>query len=129
MLGSGADNGRGKETDDDNPWSDLYDGNEGKGGDDDEYDDDSTGQTGKQAKNPAADGVISGGGDDNVINVFTVASGHMYERLQKIMILSVLRHASARVKFWFISNYMSPHHKQVGGGGGGSERQRLEGTS
>jgi len=45
------------------------------------------------------------------INVFTVASGHMYERLQKIMILSVLRHASAPVKFWFIKNYMSPQMK------------------
>ncbi len=53
------------------------------------------------------------GGD--VINVFTVASGHMYERLQKIMMLSVLNHTKSKVKFWFISNYMSPHHKQVGG--------------
>lgn len=48
-----------------------------------------------------------------VINVFTVASGHMYERLQKIMVLSVLRHTASRVKFWFIKNYMSPQHKQV----------------
>ncbi|GLI71786.1 hypothetical protein VaNZ11_017131 [Volvox africanus] len=51
------------------------------------------------------------GGD--IINVFTVASGHMYERLQKIMILSVLRHTKSRVKFWIIKNYMSPQHKQV----------------
>ncbi|GFR53074.1 hypothetical protein Agub_g15773, partial [Astrephomene gubernaculifera] len=51
------------------------------------------------------------GGD--TINVFTVASGHMYERLQKIMILSVLRHTQSRVKFWIIQNYMSPQHKQV----------------
>ncbi|GIL48985.1 hypothetical protein Vafri_5482 [Volvox africanus] len=51
------------------------------------------------------------GGD--TINVFTVASGHMYERLQKIMILSVLRHTKSRVKFWIIKNYMSPQHKQV----------------
>lgn len=34
------------------------------------------------------------GGD--TINVFTVASGHMYERLQNIMILSVLRHTKSR---------------------------------
>jgi UDP-glucose:glycoprotein glucosyltransferase len=27
---------------------------------------------------------------DEVINVLTVASGHMYERLQKIMFLSVI---------------------------------------
>jgi len=51
------------------------------------------------------------GGD--VINVFTVASGHMYERLQKIMVLSVLKNTKSRVKFWFIKNYMSPQHKQV----------------
>ena len=29
--------------------------------------------------------------DPNTIHIFTVASGHMYERLQKIMILSVIR--------------------------------------
>lgn len=28
------------------------------------------------------------GGEDDRLHVFTVASGHMYERLQKIMILS-----------------------------------------
>jgi len=46
-----------------------------------------------------------------VVNIFTVASGHMYERLQKIMILSVLRHTTSPVKFWFIKNYMSPQMK------------------
>jgi hypothetical protein len=51
------------------------------------------------------------GGD--VINIFTVASGHMYERLQKIMVLSVIKDTQSRVKFWFIKNYMSPQHKQV----------------
>ena len=30
--------------------------------------------------------------DSDTIHIFTVASGHMYERLQKIMVLSVLRH-------------------------------------
>jgi UDP-glucose:glycoprotein glucosyltransferase len=30
------------------------------------------------------------------INIFTVASGHMYERLQKIMMLSVLRRTKSR---------------------------------
>ncbi|GAX78494.1 hypothetical protein CEUSTIGMA_g5933.t1 [Chlamydomonas eustigma] len=46
-----------------------------------------------------------------VINVFTVASGHMYERLQKIMFLSVVKNTKSRVKFWIIKNYMSPQHK------------------
>ena len=49
---------------------------------------------------------------DDPVNVFTIASGHMYERLQKIMILSVLRHTTSCVKFWFIKNYMSPQIKE-----------------
>jgi len=53
------------------------------------------------------------GSEQDVINVFTVASGHMYERLQKIMILSVIKSTQSRVKFWIIKNYMSPHHKVV----------------
>lgn len=31
-----------------------------------------------------------------VINVFTVATGHMYERLQKIMMLSVIKNTKSR---------------------------------
>lgn len=50
---------------------------------------------------------------DDPVNIFTVASGHMYERLQKIMILSVLRNTRSCVKFWFIKNYMSPQIKAV----------------
>jgi len=34
--------------------------------------------------------------ESDVINVFTVASGHMYERLQKIMILSVINNTKSR---------------------------------
>jgi UDP-glucose:glycoprotein glucosyltransferase len=33
---------------------------------------------------------------NSTINVFTVASGHMYERLQKIMILSVIKNTKSR---------------------------------
>ena len=51
------------------------------------------------------------GGD--VVNIFTIASGHMYERLQKIMMLSVLRHTKSKVKFWLIKNYMSPQMRAV----------------
>jgi len=50
--------------------------------------------------------------DDDTIHVFTVASGHMYERLQKIMILSAIKRTKNRVKFWFIKNYMSPAMKE-----------------
>ncbi|KAL9710152.1 killer toxin resistant protein [Leucoagaricus gongylophorus] len=42
------------------------------------------------------------------INIFTVASGLLYERFVSIMILSVLRNTSSSVKFWFIENFLSP---------------------
>ncbi|GAB4815180.1 hypothetical protein N2152v2_002226 [Parachlorella kessleri] len=64
------------------------------------------GWTGKGSKQAAVKD-----GEEDTIHVFTVASGHMYERLQKIMILSVIKRTPARVKFWFIKNYMSPQMK------------------
>ncbi|CAG8531718.1 10008_t:CDS:10 [Diversispora eburnea] len=45
------------------------------------------------------------------INIFSVASGHLYERFLSIMILSVLRHTNSTVKFWFIENFLSPSFK------------------
>ncbi|KAG1851914.1 glycosyltransferase family 24 protein [Suillus subluteus] len=42
------------------------------------------------------------------INIFTVASGLLYERFASIMILSVLRNTNSTVKFWFIENFLSP---------------------
>ncbi|CAJ0836769.1 10428_t:CDS:10 [Entrophospora sp. SA101] len=45
------------------------------------------------------------------INIFSVASGHLYERFLSIMILSVLRHTKSHVKFWFIENFLSPSFK------------------
>ncbi|EGO03944.1 glycosyltransferase family 24 protein [Serpula lacrymans var. lacrymans S7.3] len=42
------------------------------------------------------------------INIFTVASGLLYERFVSIMILSVLRNTNKTVKFWFIENFLSP---------------------
>lgn len=34
---------------------------------------------------------LSSEDDPDTIHIFTIASGHMYERLQKIMILSLIR--------------------------------------
>ncbi|KAJ6626996.1 glycosyltransferase family 24 protein [Mycena sp. CBHHK59/15] len=48
---------------------------------------------------------VSGQAD---INIFTVASGLLYERFASIMILSVLRNTNSTVKFWFIENFLSP---------------------
>ncbi|CAD6930112.1 unnamed protein product [Tilletia controversa] len=46
------------------------------------------------------------------INIFTVASGHLYERMTYIMILSVIKHTKSSVKFWFIENFLSPSFKE-----------------
>ena len=45
------------------------------------------------------------------INIFSVASGHLYERMLNIMIVSVLRHTTKTVKFWFIEQFLSPSFK------------------
>lgn len=49
----------------------------------------------------------------DTINIFSVASGHLYERFLKIMMLSVTKHASVPVKFWLLENYLSPTFKKV----------------
>lgn len=91
---------------------------------------------------------ITGGGSkkddaekqkEDVLNIFSVASGHLYERFLRwvpfrslthvtslfvpivkltdrsfylrIMMLSVLRHTKTPVKFWFLKNYLSPSFK------------------
>ncbi len=58
----------------------------------------------------------SGGGKDDIvedepINIFSVASGHLYERFLRIMMLSVIKHTKSPVKFWFLKNYLSPSFK------------------
>ena len=67
---------------------------------------------------------------NETINVFSIASGHLYERFlrlvvvtlpscvhavlslsTRIMMLSVLKHTHNPVKFWFLKNYLSPTFK------------------
>ncbi|KAG8311334.1 UDP-glucose:glycoprotein glucosyltransferase 1 [Homalodisca vitripennis] len=48
---------------------------------------------------------------DATINIFSVASGHLYERFLRIMMLSVLKNTKSPVKFWFLKNYLSPTFK------------------
>uniref|UniRef100_A0A671W0T8 UDP-glucose glycoprotein glucosyltransferase 2 n=1 Tax=Sparus aurata TaxID=8175 RepID=A0A671W0T8_SPAAU len=50
---------------------------------------------------------------EDVLNIFSVASGHLYERFLRIMMLSVLRHTNTPVKFWFLKNYLSPSFKET----------------
>lgn len=45
------------------------------------------------------------------LNIFSLASGHLYERFLRIMMLSVVKHTKTPVKFWFLKNYLSPHFK------------------
>lgn len=46
------------------------------------------------------------------INIFSVASGHLYERMLNIMMLSVMRHTKHTIKFWFIEQFLSPSFKR-----------------
>jgi UDP-glucose:glycoprotein glucosyltransferase len=47
------------------------------------------------------------------INIFSVASGHLYERMLNIMMVSVMRHTKHTVKFWFIEQFLSPSFKET----------------
>jgi len=49
----------------------------------------------------------------DTIHVFSLASGHLYERFLKIMMLSVLRSTRNPVKFWFLANFASPQFRDV----------------
>ncbi|GAO16726.1 hypothetical protein UVI_02002720 [Ustilaginoidea virens] len=46
------------------------------------------------------------------INIFSVASGHLYERMLNIMMVSVMRKTKHSVKFWFIEQFLSPSFKE-----------------
>lgn len=47
------------------------------------------------------------------INVFSLASGHLYERFMRIMIVSVMKNTKTqKVKFWLLKNYLSPKFKE-----------------
>uniref|UniRef100_A0A915PNT4 UDP-glucose:glycoprotein glucosyltransferase n=1 Tax=Setaria digitata TaxID=48799 RepID=A0A915PNT4_9BILA len=56
---------------------------------------------------------ISGGEKYNTINIFSLASGILYERFLRIMILSVMKHTKHPVKFWLLKNYLSPNFKET----------------
>uniref|UniRef100_G1S3W9 UDP-glucose ceramide glucosyltransferase-like 1 n=3 Tax=Catarrhini TaxID=9526 RepID=G1S3W9_NOMLE len=51
--------------------------------------------------------------EKDVLNIFSVASRHLYERFLRIMMLSVLRNTKTPVKFWLLKNYLSPTFKEV----------------
>ena len=45
------------------------------------------------------------------VDVFSTCSGHLYERLTKIMMLSVRKQSKYNVKFWILKNFLSPSFK------------------
>ncbi|KEG13947.1 UDP-glucose:glycoprotein glucosyltransferase [Trypanosoma grayi] len=54
------------------------------------------------------------------LNIFSVASGHLYERFLRMMIRSVMLTSSdvhgantTRIKFWLIENFLSPQFKEL----------------
>lgn len=47
------------------------------------------------------------------INIFSVASGHLYERMMNIMMVSVMKNTKHTVKFWFIEQFLSPSFKDL----------------
>ena len=46
------------------------------------------------------------------IHVFSLATGQLYERLLKIMLLSVRKRTTGPVKFWLFENFLSPGFKR-----------------
>jgi UDP-glucose:glycoprotein glucosyltransferase len=50
-------------------------------------------------------------GKNETIHVFSLASGHLYERFLKIMMLSVMKQTQSPVKFWLLANFLSPQFK------------------
>lgn len=47
------------------------------------------------------------------INIFSIASGHLYERFLSIMTASVRKHTNELIKFWIIENFVSSHFKRL----------------
>ncbi|CAH6723275.1 putative UDP-glucose:glycoprotein glucosyltransferase [[Candida] jaroonii] len=48
----------------------------------------------------------------STINIFTIASGELYEKLCTMMMMSVMKHTSETTKFWLIDDYLSPDFKK-----------------
>lgn len=70
-------------------------------------------EAGSTAKRTSEETLAAAEESDDVIHVFSVASGHLYERFLKIMILSATKHASAPIKFWLLKNHLSAPFKAM----------------
>jgi len=54
---------------------------------------------------------VEDGKENETVHVFSLATGHAYERLLKIMMLSVTKRTKSPVKFWLFENFLSPSFK------------------
>lgn len=70
---------------------------------------------GQGSKGGSASAVTAGdgSGDDRPeVHVFSLASGHLYERFLKIMMVSATKASpSSRLHFWLVENFLSPQFK------------------
>jgi UDP-glucose:glycoprotein glucosyltransferase len=96
----------------------LLDDNNGDNDDHDHHSDEVTGGFFDSISSLFKDDTPTNDGKDTqihssneTINIFSIASGHLYERFLRIMMLSVLKHTNNPVKFWFLKNYLSPQFK------------------
>eukprot|EP01053_Blabericola_migrator_P005254 Blabericola_migrator_1__5253@NODE_26_length_20894_cov_127_933788_g23_i0_p1_GENE_NODE_26_length_20894_cov_127_933788_g23_i0NODE_26_length_20894_cov_127_933788_g23_i0_p1_ORF_typecomplete_len1638_score310_90Glyco_transf_24/PF18404_1/1_1e125Glyco_transf_8/PF01501_20/3_8e18UDPg_GGTase/PF06427_11/0_052_NODE_26_length_20894_cov_127_933788_g23_i0879413707 len=49
--------------------------------------------------------------DADTVHIFSLASGHLYERLLRIMALSVRKNTDAKLVFWILDNFLSAKFK------------------
>lgn len=61
----------------------------------------------------APESVVNRGRTGETIHVFSLATGHLYERFLKIMMSSVLKRTKNPVTFWLLENFLSPDFKQA----------------
>lgn len=70
------------------------------------------------ARAPLERGRFEGAGGDRAkcsktVHVFSVASGHRYERLLRIMMLSVRSKTDCPLRFWLVENFLSPNFRKL----------------
>ncbi|KAJ0398244.1 hypothetical protein P43SY_000344 [Pythium insidiosum] len=68
-------------------------------------------QTGDKADATAVANPSASERTGETIHVFSLATGHLYERFLKIMMSSVLKRTKNPVTFWLLENFLSPDFK------------------
>ena len=67
---------------------------------------------GGSQKDAAATAAAKAGANQKTIHVFSIASGHLYERFLSIMMYTTVRSTKSPVKFWFLKQFLSPQFKR-----------------